>query len=147
MPFVAVESEPIRADRRKVYALACDMESFPSYMPDVKSVKVLERGPNWTVTEWVALLKGRTFRWKERDEFDPETPCIRYRLEEGDLKKFEGEWTFEAQGEETRVRLTVDFELGVPMIAALLNPVAKLAVRDNCAGMLAAIKARAEAGD
>lgn len=65
-------------------------------------------------------------------------------MTEGDLAKFEGEWTITPVGSGARVRLTVDFELGIPMFASLLNPVATMMIRRNCEQMLAAIKRRVE---
>jgi len=138
-------SEAVGAERRAVYEIAKDMESYPTYMPNVKEVAVVERYDDGTLTSWDTVLEGRPFRWKERDVFDDDAMKITYRQTEGDLKKFEGEWRFEEVEGGTRVTLTVDFEIGIPMIAALLNPVARLKVRENCAMMLKGIKERAEA--
>lgn len=137
---VVVTSEVIRSEKAKVYQVIRDQESFPRFMPNVRSVTTLERDANTTITEWVTTLQGRTIRWKERDTFDDEKMYISFRQIEGDLKKFEGDWVLEETPEGTRVTLTVDFEFGIPMLAALLNPVARLAVKDNSLGMLRAVK-------
>ncbi|MCL5942099.1 MAG: SRPBCC family protein [Actinobacteria bacterium] len=110
---------------------------------DVVELKVEERGEGWTVTRWVTKLQGKLFKWREKDEFDPPAR-ISYKQIDGDLKKFEGDWVFEEAGGETRVTLTVDFEFGIPMIGALLNPVAKLKIRENSEKMLDGIKKKAE---
>lgn len=128
-----------------MYAIAKDMEAFPQFMPDVKSVKVLERGPNYTVTDWKVQIVGRQFQWQERDEFDDERYHIRYRQTGGDLKKFEGEWRFEETGDGVKITLTVDFDLGMPMLAGMINPILVKAVQMNSDKMLEAIKGRAEA--
>ncbi|HEY8449204.1 MAG TPA: aromatase/cyclase [Bacillota bacterium] len=146
MPLVEV-SRVIRGPRAAVYELVRNMERFPEFMDDVLSVKVLEREGNATITEWVTQLEGRRLRWKERDEFDDANYRIRYRQTEGDLKKFEGEWILEAVPEGTRVTLTIDFELGIPMFAALLEPIAKVKLRQNVEAMLAAIQQQVESGD
>lgn len=144
MPHVEV-STLIRGDRFAIYELAKDMESYPRFAPDVDSVKVIDRGPGYTVTAWQARLQGKPFRWTERDEFDDQTPGIRYRQVDGDLKRFEGEWRFEAQGEDCKVTLTVDFELGIPMFAAMLNPIARVVVKKNSEGLLEGLRRRAGA--
>ncbi|WP_018131013.1 type II toxin-antitoxin system RatA family toxin [Effusibacillus pohliae] len=143
MPSVEIR-ETIRGRADQVYELIKDMESYPQFMPSLNDVKVLERGDNWTITAWDSTLNGMSFRWRERDEFDEQRNRIRYCQIEGDLKKFEGEWIVEQDGEQTRVTLTVDFEFGVPMLSALLNPVAKVKLRQNGEAMLQALKQRFE---
>lgn len=143
MPFVEV-FETIRGNRTDVYDLLRDMESYPQFMPSLNEVKVLDRGQGWTLTEWDTTLSGRKFRWTERDEFDDEDYCIRYAQTEGDLKKFEGQWLLETDGDHTKVTFTVDFDFGVPMLSSLLNPVAKLKLRQNGESMLQAIKDKFE---
>lgn len=145
MPFVEVHTV-IRAPRQQVYEIIKDMPSYPKFMPNLKKVEVIERRPNATVTEWVSVVKGATLKWTELDEFDDANCRIHYHQLGGDLKKFEGDWILEETPEGTRVTLTVDFEIGIPMFATMLNPVARLVVRDNAEGMLRAVKERLEAG-
>jgi len=57
---------------------------------------------------------------------------------------FKGDWTCNPHPEGTLLKVTCEFEIGIPMFAAMLNPVAKLVVRDNCAAMLAGIKKHVE---
>lgn len=144
MPFVEV-SEIVRADRRAAYEMAKDMESYPKYMESVVSVKVTERDGSTTVTDWAAKIKGAVLKWREKDEFDDENCRIHYRQIGGDLKKFEGDWIFETVGKgETKIILTVDFEIGIPMFAAMLNPIASIVVKQNSQAMLKAIKEHLE---
>ncbi len=143
MPYVEV-TEKIAAPAKKVYEKVKDMESYPEFMENVISVEVVERGENYTVTEWVVSLKGTKLKWQEKDTFDDENLHISYQQTEGDVKKFEGEWKINYDGQETTVTLTVDFEIGIPMFAGLLDPVAKLAVKKNSESMLLGIKANLE---
>lgn len=143
MPFLET-SIIINADVNEIYPIVKDMESYPNFMESVKSVKVMEREGNTTLTQWKTELKGKPFNWIERDTFDDENHNISYELVSGDLKKFEGQWTLTTEGNEVRVNLTVDFEFGVPMIASLLNPIAKIIIKQNCDSMLKAIKEEVE---
>ena len=143
MPFVETTTI-VKADREKAYRLASDMESYPMFMKDVQSIRVLERGDGWTITEWKTSLQGRPISWKEKDTFDDRNYVIEYRQIEGDLKKFEGRWEFTEVPEGTLIRLTVDFEIGIPMFSGLLDPVAKVVVKRNCESMLAGMKAKLE---
>ncbi len=136
----------IKGDPVRIYELAKDMESYPQFMESVESVKVIERRPNETVTEWAAWLKGKLFKWRELDVFDDQKPGIHYSQVSGDLKKFEGDWIFEPASEGCKVTLTVDAELGIPMFAAMLDPIVKIVLKQNCESMLKSMKERIEGG-
>ncbi|GBG54943.1 hypothetical protein SPFL3102_01186 [Sporomusaceae bacterium FL31] len=143
MPFVEV-TMPVMCDRHEIYPILKEMEKYPEFMEDLISVEVLERKENTTVTKWVSNVDGRTIKWTELDVFDDENLHISYRQLEGDLKRFEGEWSLTPIDGGTEVKLTVDFEFGIPMIAGLLNPILKKKVRENSANMLKSIKEKME---
>lgn len=143
MPFVEV-TMPVMCDRHEIYPILKEMERYPEFMEDLISVEVLERKENTTVTKWVSNVDGRTIKWTELDVFDDENLHISYRQLEGDLKRFEGEWSLTPIEGGTEIKLTVDFEFGIPMIAGLLNPILKKKVRENSANMLKAIKEKME---
>jgi coenzyme Q-binding protein COQ10 len=143
MPFVEVVIS-VDCNREKIYPILKDMEKYPGFMKDLLSVEILERTGHNTVSKWVSNVDGRVIKWTELDTFDDENMHIAYRQIEGDLKKFEGEWILTPLIEGTEIKLTVDFEFGIPMIAGLLNPILKKKVRDNSMNMLKAIKEKME---
>ncbi|MCX7970621.1 MAG: aromatase/cyclase [Negativicutes bacterium] len=143
MPKVECSLE-IMAEPDKVWPVICDMTAYPEFMPDVKSVTVIERKENSTVTEWRTTVDGRPINWSERDYFYPDRLRIEYEQIAGDLKKFTGFWQLTPAEGGTVVVLSVDFEFGIPMVAGLLNPLLKKKVRDNSMAMLTAIKNRLE---
>lgn len=143
MPYVEV-SKVINAPKGELYEILKDMEQYPQFMKDLKSVKVLERNANTTLTAWETKIMGNTIKWVEKDVFDDEQQHISYHQHSGDLHKFEGEWILQEEAGGTKVTLTVDFEFGIPMISGLLNPVAKLMIKDNSENMLNALKLKSE---
>ena len=143
MPYVEVATA-IKCDRALIYPILKDMEKFPDFMADLVSVEVVERKGNTTLSKWVSDVDGRVIKWTELDTFDDENMHISYRQTEGDLKNFEGEWILTPTPEGTEVKLTVDFEFGIPMIAPLLNPILKKKIRENSLNMLKAIKEKME---
>ncbi len=134
----------VKGPKEEAYRIARNMEDYPRFMENVKQVKVVQREGNWTVTDWVTNVDGRIIKWQEKDIFNEERPHIEYRQVAGDLKKFEGEWRFEEVAEGTVITLTVDFELGIPMLSGLLNPILKKKTLQNCEAMLTAIKEQVE---
>ncbi len=139
MPYVEV-TRVVKADPAAVYEALSDMESFPRFMENVNEVKVLRREGNTTESSWHVTLQGAPFRWVETDTFLPQEGRITYRQISGDLKKFEGEWRIVPVEGGASVTLTTDFEFGMPMIASLFNPVAKLILRRNAEAMLTALQ-------
>ncbi len=146
MPYVEVE-EFIRAGREAIYPILKDMEKYPQFMNDLVSVEVIERKENMTITKWESNVDGRTIKWTEQDVFDDENMHITYNQIDGDLKRFQGEWILTPVNDGTQIKLTVDFEFGIPMIAGLLNPILKKKVRENSQNMLAAVKDRVQNGE
>ena len=143
MPYVETTIE-IKAPAKKIYELAKDMERYPDFMPDVETVKILERRGNETVTRWKTLVEEAPIEWTEVDVFDDGNTRIDYRLIEGDLDKFEGAWTFEERNGVTRVVLGVDYDFGVPTLAELIGPILQKKVEENSQMMLQALKERCE---
>lgn len=143
MPYVE-SSIAIKGRPEEVYRLAKRMEDFPQFMPDVEKVTVLEEHDNRTITEWITNVEGTPIIWKEEDLFDDHSLVIRYRLIEGDLDKFEGEWKFLADGDGTKVILGVDFDFGIPTLTELIGPTLELKVRENSEMMLNGMKERIE---
>lgn len=130
----------IDGDPQKVYELAKDMESYPNFMPDVESVKVVAREANSTVTEWVSAVDGTPFLWTEKDLFDDSNLRIDYALIEGDLEKFEGFWSFVPLGDKTEVCLVVDYDFGIPELTELIGPTLHEKVGENSEMMLTGMK-------
>lgn len=143
MPYVE-SSIVIKGNGTAIYDVIKDMASYPSFMQDVVSVEILERGDAHTISHWVTNPDGRKIVWTERDNFYPDKLRITYTQVEGDLKKLEGAWSIEPETNGWKVTLVVDFEFGIPMIAGLLNPLLKKKVRENSENMLAAIKKQIE---
>lgn len=137
-------STVIHAPLDRVYALAKDVERFPEFMPDLKSVSVQERTATGTVTQWVGLVQGRKIRWVEEDEWDDTRHVCAFRQRSGDFNRYQGTWRFEGIPDGTRTSLEVDFELDIPLAGALLSNLVKVLMRKNCESMLAALKGQLE---
>lgn len=57
---------------------------------------------------------------------------------EGDLASFEGEWAVEETDDGVVIRFQADFDLGIPSLATMLNPVAERALRSNISELISA---------
>lgn len=131
-----------------VYALAKDVETFPQFMPDLKSVRVIERSDDGSrvVSEWAGTVKEfkTTVRWTEEDIWDDRAKTCVFSLVKGDYSKYSGEWRFIDLGGRTRFESEIDFEYDVPLIGALIKGIIARKMKENLDNMLSAIKERVE---
>ena len=141
MPLVEV-TELIAAPVEKVWAVVNDLESYPRLMEHVRSLKMLESSPTHRLSEWEIDLKGCVMRWVEREAIDSARYRIDYRLVEGDLGMFEGFWQLEPLADAScRATFSVLFDIGIPMLSDMLNPVCERAIRENSIRMLTSVAA------
>jgi uncharacterized membrane protein len=139
----------INAPQSKVIGVARDNESFPEFMPDVKSVNVLTRSDdnNVITSSWVAEVPRfhLKIRWEEEDTWDIKAGNCIFRQLMGDYDKFEGEWTFISLEEnKTRFDAWIDYELNVPLVGALVKQVVHKTMVDNLKSTMYAICKRCE---
>src|SRR4030067_690864 len=134
----------IRAPLAEVYRVAKDVERFPDFMPDVESIRVLERAGTSTVTEWVGLVQGRKIRWVEEDHWNDAAHLCTFRQREGDFTHEEGTRGVAAVPEGHRTTIVLEYEMDLPLAGALLSNLLKVLVRKNLEGMLAALQGQLE---
>ncbi|MDH7570529.1 MAG: SRPBCC family protein [Armatimonadota bacterium] len=135
------------ADVDRVFALARDIERYPEFMPDLKSVRILEREGDRLVSEWTGLISDFKVqvKWTEEDVWDTAARTCRFRQLKGDFQQYEGIWTFAPAAEGTEMRLELDYRYEVPLIGPLLKALVARLMKANVEAMLNALKARAEA--
>jgi len=141
MPQVDVKL-PIQAPIDEVWRAVKDIESYPTYMDNVKDVRVeAEQMHGERVSTWSVLLKGSVLEWTERERVDDAAYRIEFDQIDGDLDVFTGHWQLTEIADGVEAVLLVDFEIGIPLLADMLNPVAARALHDNSEQMLLEIRA------
>ena len=146
MPTVSVDLT-IAAPPASVWEQVKDVEAYPQFMDNVRSVEIVDGGDGTTrTTRWSTLLKGSVLEWTEVETIDDGALWIEFHQLDGDLDLFDGHWQLTAVSDrETRVELSVAFEIGIPLLAEMLNPVATRALKGNSESMLLEIEARVAA--
>ncbi|MGW8378042.1 SRPBCC family protein [Streptomyces sp. ODS28] len=142
MPTVTT-SHTTQEDPAKVWEVLLDNESYPGYMAEVQDITVLRRDGDVRVSKWQVLLKGSELEWEEEEFIDHGRRRIDFRQIDGDLAYFTGHWQVSVDERGTTVELHVEFDIGIPMMSDLLNPVAARALEDNSRAMLAHLGDRA----
>lgn len=142
MPRVDVEIS-IRAPLHTVWQAVNSIEDYPEFMDNVRAVQVKASAEGERVSFWSVLLKGSVLEWTEREWVDHAHHRITFEQVDGDLDKFAGYWKLREQEPGTvAVQLSVDFEIGIPLLSEMLNPVASRAIADNSVQMLREIERR-----
>ena len=131
------------------FRVAREVEKYPSFMPNVVSVEVLERREDgYSKVRWVARVQvaslDKQIKWVEEEYWNESELSSRFSLLEGDYTHYRGEWKFIPTERGTHVSLTVDYDLGLPLIGPLIGKLLDKLMKDNLDGMLKAIKERAE---
>jgi ribosome-associated toxin RatA of RatAB toxin-antitoxin module len=130
--------------------VAQQVERFPEVLPDLDKVVVLEDdGGGKVKTSWTGTIRvgplTRQISWIELDHWDDSELLCRFELVEGDMKTYDGTWVFAADGDGCEVTLTVNFELGVPMLGSLVNRMVDQLMQNNCDELLEALEKLAAA--
>lgn len=136
----------IAAPPDNVYRQAKEIERFPEVVPDLIEVKTLEENDGAIVSSWKGMVSiagviNRTLSWTEKDVWDDSSRTCSFSLVEGDIKKYDGAWTFADAGEgKTAVKLFVDFDLGIPMLGPLVLKLVDKLVKENCEALLVGLE-------
>ncbi|MGQ9454351.1 MAG: type II toxin-antitoxin system RatA family toxin [Armatimonadota bacterium] len=132
----------------QVYQLARDIESFPKFMPDLKSVRIIEHSEDGrrVISEWTGIVKEfkTTIKWIEEDIWDDEQHTCEFSLVKGDYSKYEGRWKFTDLGGRTRFDSEIEVEYDVPLVGPLIKNLIAKKMKENVDNMLVAIKQRVE---
>lgn len=138
----------VNAPLERVWDVARNVEAFPQFMPDLKSLTVIERSSDGlrTVTEWVGIVKEfkMTVKWTEEDIWDRGAHTCAFRMLKGDLSRYDGVWTFQERDGGVRFESTINWEYDVPLIGPLIKNLIASKMKENAENVIQAIKERSE---
>jgi len=114
------------------YARISDFARYEELTSTVRQVNVHAADPDGSVvSDWTVTFRNGLLRWTERDYFEPDRGVIRFTQLTGDFERFEGQWLIEDAPEGTAITFDAVFDLGMPSLADILDPVAEATLRDN----------------
>lgn len=144
MPDIDLQME-IKAPAACVWQAVVDIEGYPEAMENVRRVEIIEEhGPAMRKSAWSVTLKGSILEWEEIERIDRQRMRMTFNQLSGDMEMLDGEWRVESRGDhDTHVRLGMSFEIGIPLLADMLNPVAERSLHDNCLEMLLGVEREA----
>ncbi len=125
-------SAVVPQDAASVYEALSDFASYPKHMSSVRKVDLLTRSNSSCTSAWEVEFRNGLLRWTEKDDFDRDLRRITFAQIEGDLETFSGVWDVSpADIGSSVVSFSAIFDLGIPSLAAFLEPVAQNAIEEN----------------
>ncbi len=139
MPALQLQADVDGLDARAAFALVTDYRRWPAASAAVRSVEVEPIGATTSVSRWEVSFRGGLMRWTERDVLCADALEQRFSLVEGDPQEFAGAWTASARAGGCTLRLSGEFDLGMPSLRHVLDPIAIEALEDAITDVLEAL--------
>ena len=108
-----------------MFGLVGDLEDYPRFLPNVSAMQVTrDRGTTGDVRFARMTIKFGpvTQAYTSRVEADPKARTITVKAVDGPFAYLDSKWSFEQEGQGTRVRFDIDFKISNPLIAAVAEP-------------------------
>lgn len=144
---------------RQAYELICDFRRYPELTDKVNEVVVHPPEADGSIrSDWSVIFRNGLMRWSELDRFVPETLTVEFEQLKGDFEIFRGSWVCEERdpdntgatghsgdtgaGADTVITFRSEFDLGIPTLSEILDPVAESTLRDNILRILEGLMGR-----
>ncbi len=108
----------------RMFDLVSDLESYPRFIPNCKAMAV-KPDPNDASVRYATMtikFGPITQSYTSKVTLDSNALTITAVAVDGPFSYLDSKWTFEREGEGTRVRFDIDFKFNNPLIAAVAEP-------------------------
>ncbi|MEU0684231.1 type II toxin-antitoxin system RatA family toxin [Streptomyces albogriseolus] len=125
MPEVTLDALIPDATAADVFDRLRDFAAYPKYTDAVREVNVTDAGGDTLDSDWSVNFRNGILCWSERDRIDADNLSIDFTQTDGDFDTFDGSWKVYSHPDgAVTVRFTATFDLGMPSLAAIINPIA-----------------------
>ncbi|MBX2886145.1 MAG: type II toxin-antitoxin system RatA family toxin [Granulosicoccus sp.] len=139
MPSIA-RSALVSHSAADMYALVCDVESYPDFLPWCQNALVTEQSASHQIATVLIDKRMQGVKFTTRNQLETNS-AIHMELIDGPFKRLSGFWQFQPLSDDAcKVELSIDFEFKSRILARLLGP----AFSKICDSMVAAFVARAD---
>jgi ribosome-associated toxin RatA of RatAB toxin-antitoxin module len=116
------------------YVEIARFERFPDLAPHVQSTIVHSALPEPTGrSSWELHFRSGLLRWTEEERYQQAEGIIAFEQLNGDFDEFSGTWTLTADGPDTRLRFSAEFDFGIPSLEGILDPIAERVIKETVA--------------
>lgn len=137
MAKVAVQCLVRDADVTEALRHVTDYRNWPEASETIREVVVEPPGDDGSYTvHWKVTFRGGLMQWSERDRLDIDALVHTFDLIEGDPHGFSGTWTAAERDGGCELRMDAEFDLGMPSLSHVLDPIAVEALEDAVADVV-----------
>ncbi len=115
----------------EAYLMMCNFKEYAQYSQAVRAMDILEEEENRVVLSWEVYFRGGIFRWTEEDLLFPDTYSCQFNQVDGDADYFAGGWDIQDAATGCQIRFSFDFDMGIPSLSSIIDPIAERALREN----------------
>ena len=144
MPKIEVLATIPNASPDAVFADVARFERYPTIAKNVIAVAVTGTGDK-LASSWEVTFRKGVLKWVEDDAVDHATRRVAFTQTSGDLALFVGAWqvgAIDAKGA-VPIEFVAEFDLGIPSLASMLDPVAARTLSANARELIVAFAAAA----
>ncbi len=146
MEHVAITVFAPEQDPDAVFRSLADYEQYPARTDAVVRVTLTPGTEGRERCTWEVKFRKGILIWTEEGTVDHDRRRIEFSLVDGDLDALDGSWQVDAQDGGSVIRFGCSFEMGIPTLAHLIEPVAADTLRANvvsmCEGLFGATEVR-----
>jgi len=124
------------ADAAAVFDRISDFPRYADYTDAVREVRIESREDDRITSTWSVNFRNGVLCWTERDRIDRQALHIEFEQTAGDFTVFTGSWQVEQIDGNVAVLFTAAFDLGMPSLAAIIDPIAERALLENIQSIL-----------
>jgi ribosome-associated toxin RatA of RatAB toxin-antitoxin module len=128
---VTIEAHVPGAGADAVFDKLTDFARYPDFTDAVREVSVRPAADGGLDSDWAVNFRNGILRWSEHDVIDPVGQTIAFTQTAGDFERFDGSWWVIQVDDGVVVRFEAAFDLGMPSLAPIIDPIAEHALVEN----------------
>lgn len=136
MRTVRITADLGQSAAQEAFGVLSDFERYPSLTDAVRSVTITAENEGKVASTWEVTFRSGVLRWSEEDDIDAQAMTIHFNQLEGDFAEFTGVWEVEPAAGGCTVQFIASFDLGMPSLGEIIDPIAEHALRENIAKIL-----------
>lgn len=110
----------------RMFDIVADLEDYPRFIPNCSAMQVRPdpgaKDGNVRLAKMTIAFGPITQSYTSRVTLDRVAKTIRAKAVDGPFAFLDSVWSFEPEGQGTRVRFEIDFKISNPLIAAVAEP-------------------------
>lgn len=110
----------------RMFEIVADLEDYPKFIPNCRAMAVrpdpAAKAGDVRLARMTLSFGPITQAYTSRVTLDPVARTIRAKAVDGPFAYLDSLWTFEPEGQGTRIRFDIDFKISNSLIAAVAEP-------------------------